>query len=99
MRITKELYDELNERAESCNTTISKVAEARLHNNDSILDKRAVYKAMMKVSVLLEKQESQYKKIDMWYGEMCYPWDFEPVTEWFYHNDTRINNYNKEYII
>ena len=38
-------------------------------------------------------------KIDMWYGEMCYPWDFEPVTEWFYHNDTRINNYNKEYII
>lgn len=64
LRITKELYDELNERAEACNTTISKVAEARLHNNDSILDKRAVYKAMMKVSVLLEKQESQYKKID-----------------------------------
>ena len=64
LRITKELYDELNERAEACNTTISTVAEDRLHNNDSILDKRAVYKAMMKVSVLLEKQESQYKKID-----------------------------------
>ena len=64
LRITKELYDELNERAEACNTTISKVAEARLHNNDSILDKRAVYKAMMKVSVRFEKQESQYKKID-----------------------------------
>ena len=42
---------------------------------------------------------AQHKKIDMWYGEMCYPWDFEPVTEWFYHNDTRTNNYNKEYII
>lgn len=64
LRITKGLYDELSERAEACNTTISKVAEARLQNNDSSLDKRAAYKAMMKVSVLLEKQESQYKKID-----------------------------------
>ena len=43
--------------------------------------------------------KAQYKKIDMWYGEMCYPWDFEPVTEWFYYNDTRTNNYNKEYIL
>lgn len=42
---------------------------------------------------------AQYKKIDMWYGEMCYPWNFEPVTEWFFYEDPRTSNYEKEYDI
>ncbi len=42
---------------------------------------------------------AQYKKIDMWYGEMCYPWNFEPVTEWFFYDDPRTSNYEKEYDI
>ena len=40
-----------------------------------------------------------YKQMDMWYGEVAYPWNFEPVTECFFYEDPRTNNYNKEYDI
>lgn len=40
-----------------------------------------------------------YKQMDMWYGQYAYPWNFEPVTEWFFYNDPRTNNYEKDYDI
>lgn len=40
-----------------------------------------------------------YKQMDMWYGEVAYPWNFEPVTEWFFYDDPRTSNYEKEFDI
>ena len=40
-----------------------------------------------------------YKPMDMWYGQVEYPWNFEPVTEWFFYEDPRTNNYEKDYDI
>ena len=40
-----------------------------------------------------------YKPMDMWYGQVAYPWNFEPVTEWFFYEDPRTSNYEKDYDI
>ena len=64
LRINEKLHKELITEAELYNCKVSEVAIARLNNDNSSLDKKAVYKAVMKVASYMEKQESVYKNID-----------------------------------
>lgn len=64
LRIDEKLHNELISEAELYNCKVSEIATARLNNDNSILDKKAVYKAVMKVASYMGKQESVYRNID-----------------------------------
>lgn len=64
VRVDEKMYQELTEKAKAYQCTISDVVIARLKNDSPAMERKRVYQSVMKVAVLLEKQETLYKNID-----------------------------------
>lgn len=64
VRVDEKMYQELTEKAKAYQCTISDVVITRLKNDSLAIERERVYQSVMKVAVLLEKQESLYKNID-----------------------------------
>lgn len=64
VRVDEKMYQELTEKAKAYQCTISDVVITRLKNDSLAIERERVYQSVMKVAVLLEKQESLYNNID-----------------------------------
>lgn len=64
VRVDEKMYQELTEKAKAYQCTISDVVITRLKNDSLAIERERVYQSVMKVAVLLEKQESLYDNID-----------------------------------
>ncbi len=62
VRVDEKMYQELTEKAKAYQCTISDVVITRLKNDSLAIERERVYQSVMKVAVLLEKQESLQRK-------------------------------------
>lgn len=65
VRVSEELYKELDSHAKLHNCTISEVVTSKIRNgSDSSLDKKSIYKAVMNVTTLLEQEDRRNSLFD-----------------------------------